>query len=391
MHKRINARFALAGAAPSFWLLLAGCGPVEDQKTGETVASTENEGSVPDEGITPQLRNSEMWRRHVAFQSNPEALKKAGTTSDTVAEYAAKCDIATGIHVPEFNCDNGTLVLGQDPTAPDKCDQPNVLHGTCDPGSRFQVLVQTTDAAAVAHCRKVGLAVTDPHYQDIAVIQYNKKNGALCFYQELGTLPAGVVAPAMNPPAGLWISPAGTEALKCTGCHDNGGFVRSGYIRQVAIPSTAAGFTNSTSPVGYVGADYALNLSWSVSASGSTVTTDCTGCHRIAVNNADLNGTAMKFARTATAPSLPHKSPHSATSPIWMIPPATGFNQGNYDSALAYQQCAEAVWAGKSQYFDTPSMSLSVPGVTCGFAPLGAPWNGLAPAEAVAVVTAALR
>ena len=43
------------------------------------------------------------------------------------------------------------------PKVMNTCDRPNVLNGVCDPGSKFQVLAQTGDAAAVAHCRKMGL------------------------------------------------------------------------------------------------------------------------------------------------------------------------------------------------------------------------------------------
>ncbi len=64
----------------------------------------------------------------------------------------------------------------------DRCDFPNVLSNQCDPGSRFQVLVRTADAIAVANCRKEGL-IDDNQFADIAVIQYNRSTGAVCFYQ----------------------------------------------------------------------------------------------------------------------------------------------------------------------------------------------------------------
>jgi len=76
--------------------------------------------------------------------------------SDTLPQYAAKCDAAIGVTVPDFDCDAGTLV----PTthlAGGRCDRPNRLNGVCDPGSRFQVLTRTADAYVVAHCRKKGL------------------------------------------------------------------------------------------------------------------------------------------------------------------------------------------------------------------------------------------
>ena len=119
---------------------------------------------------------------------------------DELQDYAAQCDQAIGVTVPDFDCDAGTDVPGQgttftgDQTA--TCDEPNRLNRVCDPGSRFQVLVNSDDAYIVAHCRKQG---GDPGmYGDIAVIQYSRKNGATCFYQALsdsspshGDMPGG--------------------------------------------------------------------------------------------------------------------------------------------------------------------------------------------------------
>jgi len=84
------------------------------------------------------------------------------------------------LEVPETNLTGGGWPNGF-------CDAPNVLNGACDPGSRFQVLKETNDVAIVGHCRKHGHA--DHEYGDIAVIQYNKKNGAICFYQALADDP----------------------------------------------------------------------------------------------------------------------------------------------------------------------------------------------------------
>ena len=55
-------------------------------------------------------------------------------------------------------------------------------------------VAQNADAAVVAHCRKVGLPESGTGYRDIAVIQYNKTNGAVCFYQALSN-----VAPTLFP------------------------------------------------------------------------------------------------------------------------------------------------------------------------------------------------
>ena len=78
--------------------------------------------------------------------------------SDTLPVFARKCFDAVGEDVLGFNCDEGTLVPETNSDGggwPNGfCDAPNVLNGSCDPGSRFQVLKETNDVAIVGHCRK---------------------------------------------------------------------------------------------------------------------------------------------------------------------------------------------------------------------------------------------
>jgi hypothetical protein len=116
--------------------------------------------------------------------------------ADDLQDYAALCDQAIGATatVNDFDCDAGTEVPVTHPTTSGTCDEPNRLSGVCDPGSHFTVLTRTADAFVVAHCRKKGNGPSV--YGDIAVIQYNRKNGATCFYQALGTLPGHVKAPS---------------------------------------------------------------------------------------------------------------------------------------------------------------------------------------------------
>src|SRR5262249_53546452 len=134
-----------------------------------------------------------------------------------------------------------------------RCDKPNRLNRECDPKSRFQVL-KTGDAYIVAHCRKQGHGSGE--YGDIAVIQYNTKNGATCFYQALGTLPGGksvpsadpAVMPVKAPSSGLsawhWMKPSGTAFIGCVACHDNGPFIRSPYLNQVTGRNALPGGPN---------------------------------------------------------------------------------------------------------------------------------------------------
>jgi len=281
------------------------------------------------------------------------------------------------------------------------CDNPNVLNQECDAGSRFQVLVQTADAAAVGHCRKNGRRpVGNSQYNDIAVIQYNKANGALCFYQALsqgGIILDGAHVTAPNDPANAfgWLSPTTTHGIKCTGCHDNGGFIRSHYLTQMTtppnvLPNQGAGFGNLSSPERYVGLDFQNDRSWSITTSSvgaGDTGLPCTTCHRLGVNNLIAfnltnggwpNGTGANFANVATASSQAQKNPHSATSPLWMRPGTTSYFAPAYATATIFQNCALGFWG-----FDTTTRSTTQPEgyqagnttdprtVGCTFTPLG--------------------
>ncbi len=308
-------------------------------------------------------------------------IQRAQTGSeqhDTLQSYSQKCDAATGITIPTFSCRNGKDVPGQGTVPATEinatfCDTPNVLNGLCDPGSKFQVLSRSADrnAVAVAHCRKDGQAVEGENYNDIAIIQYNKVNGAICFYQALGhdvvnknlkfPLPGdNIPSPSLGdtaPWADLkshWLSPAATEAVGCPGCHDNGGFIRSEYLAQMkapnfdddhSLPSVADGFNNKDIPLKYVGLDYKKHRSWSVELVPNPAK-NCTDCHRLAVsryqvfNHSMRGGTAMLFAEKATARKQDSKNPHNANSPIWMKKDQITFDPAVAKLAKRYQTCA---------------------------------------------------
>lgn len=242
-----------------------------------------------------------------------------------------------------------------------KCDRPNVLNSVCDPGSRFQVLVQNADAAAVAHCRKKGSPGAD-EYVDIAVIQYNKANGAVCFYQnDLSRTVATLVnAPSEGnaAPNFQWQNPGGLHG-SCDACHDNGGFIRSPYLEQMhLLPSWQDGFDNYNHPMNYVGTGFLSTKTFRVSAAPYTdpvthqVDSGCGSCHSLAVSTAGPGaGTAESYALTATDPTQStQKNPHSPTSPVWMRPdytatyPSTPYPANNdmaHESAKLVKACAE--------------------------------------------------
>jgi hypothetical protein len=312
--------------------------------------------------VTEAQAQSGKYQAYQEFLSRPVPRASINGQHDSLSEYAAKCDAATGIHVPAFSCDAGTEVPGQGSIPATvrnatHCDQPNVLNGQCDPGSKFQVLSGgTADAVAVAHCRKVGRPVGDSTYNDVAVIQYNKQNGAVCFYQALGDdtsgpLPSQFPEPSAGQAGSRWISPQGTESIGCTGCHDNGGFIRSEYLAQLrtppnVLPNTAAGFSNFDTPLKYVGLDFETNRSWSITAppgSGDNGPA-CMSCHRLAVPNIKafgmINGSAAHFANIATAASQDSKNPHGPSSPIWMRLNQVTYQAAAEASATKFHDCA---------------------------------------------------
>ena len=308
--------------------------------------------------------------------SNPPDVTVAATRTEecddpprepeSLASFARTCEAATGIDVPEFDCDKGTEVpethLSGAGYPNQFCDRPNVLNHACDPGSRFQVVKQTNDAIVVGHCRKKG--GTDHQYGDIAVIQYNQTNGATCFYQALGDLNNRVTAPVNGNGAGQfpWMEPASTANIHCVRCHDNGPLVRSPYLAQLnaepknRLPGTNSGsgpwdrrFSwNKTLPYKFVGQDFQSWKVYSVSVSGTGGL--CTSCHRMGISSLGTNflsgdGTAQAFGPEATAASQHQKNPHSADSPIWMTPGQVTYDANNETEAHAMQACAKAIVA----------------------------------------------
>ena len=279
---------------------------------------------------------------------------------DNLQQFAAQCDIETGVSVPAFDCD--------DPAASDvpvthphfspanssivaTCDRPNRLNQQCDPGSRFHVLVRKPDAFVVAHCRKKGNAAG--FYGDIAVIQHNTKTGATCFYQEgpRSGLSHNVAAPSVA--MGEWLTPAGTKGESCAGCHDNGPIIRSPYLSQLTGPNKLPGAGDSSfnapgHPYYFVGPTFADWKTYRVTAmvrdpaSGQMVDNTCNQCHRMGVSNVSGGGTARDFGIRATR-DQPEASqnPHSADSPLWMLLNQSTFSPAHAAHADAIKACAE--------------------------------------------------
>jgi hypothetical protein len=260
--------------------------------------------------------------------------------SETLEEYAAKCDQAAGFTIPDFDCDAGTEVPISNYNG-QTCDKPNRLNHKCDPGSRFQVLNRYGGSYAVAHCRKEGNA--KGKYSDIAVIQVSS-DGRTCFYQALQDgLDGKVKAPSKGRDAYPWKSPAETAAIKCGGCHDNGPIIRSPYLAQLssgpnALPGAGQSNFNRSERYSFIGDDFAWWKVYKVEIENNR----CNDCHRMGVSNIDVGrGTARDLGLRATAEGEPpSKNPHSPASPIWMPPGHVYYEEAYAKAAKAIADCA---------------------------------------------------
>lgn len=323
--------------------------------------------------------------------------------NEELPSYVEKCKIAMGgIEVPKFDCNAGVEVPDtQGDGAPypnETCDRPNVLNHACDPGSKFQVLVDQENAVKqrvviVAHCRHKGSS--PGRFQDVAVIAYNYGTGDTCFFQDKapGSEDTGdVPAPKDDPSGAFWGQPPYVAGINCVGCHDNGPFVRSPYLTQLkGTPTTESGGTelpaivaaqadaasrtpkailpgsrdaswNSHQPYRFVGSNFqgwkAYSLSVQKSAYPSSSKNVCTTCHRMGISSNESGGsftwsgggTSLAFGIQATgdgADRQTHKNPHTGTpgeprtSPIWMLPTQTTYDPTAFAEAQLVRDCAK--------------------------------------------------
>jgi hypothetical protein len=356
MHER-NNRVLILLLPTTFATLLTGC----------LIQSGTEEGGPRDE-VTPPSEGEKT-----GSVSSAVGVASCLSGTDTLKIYARKCTAAMDhVEIPNFDCDVGsTEPPRQGAVGALACDAPNVLNGVCDKGSKFHMLhrnVSNDGIYIAAHCRKQELGAGE--FGDIAVIEYNAKTGATCFFQALasdvepilpateGVLPGVVLSPKLGTSldgSGTypWRTPANTASIGCIKCHDNGPFVRSPYLAQLGdlwpapggvadtnyLPGTIATETfwnGQMMPYKFVGLDYQKWEAYSVSKNNNSATAStCTNCHRMGVSQKlvtgsspqrfPTSGSSLDFGLQATAPSgsshyQSSKNPYSASSPIWMTP-----------------------------------------------------------------------
>lgn len=321
---------------------------------------------------------------------------------DTLAQFSARCDKAMGgVTVPQFDCDATTATepLGQgDGTK--KCEAPNVLNSECDPGSHFQVLhrdVGGDGIYVVAHCRHRLVHDTNGpgQYSDVAVIQYNAKTGATCYYQALGAGHSHNAPAPSGGEANYWKTPSDTASINCVHCHDNGPFIRSPYLSQLGQvwpffndygntnnpnrPNTTAadpkhndlpgtlfgersGPWNKSMPYSFVGLNF---QSWEAYSLTNDADSGCLGCHRMGVSRSigvwNPGGTSKDLGIRATNSNQHNPDPNDTrpvtkldhgnynpgvSSPIWMVPGNITQKDAATASALSIKKCADGISNG---------------------------------------------
>jgi hypothetical protein len=374
---------------------------------GRTVVfqSRTTTGGTVTQHASTQMANFPVWLRLMwDGGSAPDSARAAGAVSSDGVTWTPFGDITftnvmppgggvpfpfeglMGLAVASHNAASTTTAAFDKFVTSKYCDRPNVLEGRCDPRSRFQVAAETSDAIVVANCRKGG-SIDPNNFKDMAVIQYNRQNGAICFYQSPQGAQNGtaLTTPGLGNGGGQfpWLTPAATHGVGCTNCHDNGPFLRSLYLYQ--MPNfPIEGYRNTGNKLRYVGRDFFNDRSWWISPKPEfeslqdpeDLGNPCTSCHTLSTNNVPIGGagrggTAADLAQIATAPSWTSKNPNSVESPIWMRPGQNTFDLPSQRSAANWGRCATETLPGAGYDPNGPGVAES----NCVFTPNGVPYQ----------------
>lgn len=249
-----------------------------------------------------------------------KGLGLAGESDPPIVQFGRLCAEKLGA-LPAFSCldetqfkiipitqtdESGNVTTPN--TRVDSCDRPIYLPtgsgGYCKPWARVGRIKVSDDVFAGVVCRRYWTpnypAVTgpdDPVFNDVAVIQHNKKTGDTCYFQALGTLYAKRVPPpnelelpaevaAEHPQAAaakdFWLEPANVAGINCITCHDADAWMHSPYIDQ---PKTEDGDTwlpsAPRSKYNVLGAKFGFG-NWPTTYSVKPKENgECASCHRV--------------------------------------------------------------------------------------------------------------
>lgn len=171
--------------------------------------------------------------------------------------------------------------------APGTCDNPSWLTDKCY-GQTYIQNFQSNDkkVEGVLLCRhKKAWHGEDDDFDDVAIILSNEESGKTCWFQreKIGdTSGVGIPYPGDGANAkNFWWSPKKTATVACVGCHDNGPFMNSPWIRRVrVVPSD--GFRKYSNP-GRAFAKWPVPTRIEVGDEGldprDNVVKSCTSCH----------------------------------------------------------------------------------------------------------------
>ncbi|RYZ83542.1 MAG: hypothetical protein EOP04_19785 [Proteobacteria bacterium] len=276
---------------------------------------------------------------------------QAYSQSQSVQEYARECAKAVGGGVPAFSCKQGALIPIKNYANDSTCDNPAFLSGVsngCIQRSRFGKLTPTDlqpgtsadDIEIRFLCRHYLLPSNpsdyDERFDDIAVIQTNKKTGATCFYQSSTGASqdmAGTNIPAPADASARTITNVGPQG--CIGCHNARPFINTPFLQSVPEPHKIP-HPNQ----------FNRNQYWFPGESGrnakifniTTADTTCTTCHNIASSEENSpGGSSGKLADESIGTSL---NPNTGTFDHAYM---KIYAPNNFNSVMSsYKECISA-------------------------------------------------
>ncbi len=335
----------------------------------------------------------------------------SGNSPDTISSYAEDCAERLGV-IPSFSCfDDGKIVpvtqagteipanltasqasryyFGANGNQEYSCDRPAHLplgnFGQCVPYARLGKLAARDaqgkvlkDVDVVFTCRRYTPRLgpqqyggqnfdgsTYPIFEDINMIQHNRKTGETCFYQTPlsnrdgrrvpspmeKSLPSGSPSYATSAST-FWLKPSGVannSNMQCIRCHDNDPFIHTPFIDQVKgdggkplVPAMdrSSDWSGKYSVIGNRGFQY-----WpQVYALFHDEKPQCTSCHNFA-DKKMLETWAENSTGRLHARNLSNHAKQSFHLNMWMPPAEAGIANESQWNASGYGASLDAILA----------------------------------------------
>lgn len=333
----------------------------------------------------------------------------SGNSPNTISSYADDCAERLGV-IPTFSCfDDGKIlpitqagveiptnltaeqasryVFGANGNQEFSCDRPAHLplgnYGQCVPYARLGKLAAKDaqgkilkDVDVMFACRRYVPRLgpvqyggqtfdgsTYPIFEDINMIQHNRKTGETCFYQTPlngrdgrrvpspmeKTLPSDAPSHAMSASA-YWLKPgsvSGNSNMQCIRCHDNDPFIHTPYIDQVKgengkplVPAMdrTSDWSGKYSVIGNRGFQH-----WpQIYALFHDEKPQCTSCHNFAdrkmLETWAANSTGKLFSR-----NLSDHAKQNFHLKTWMPPTSSGVANESQWNAAGYGESLNAL------------------------------------------------